>query len=166
MKALKAEGLGFDRIAERLNAEGVPTRTGRHWHGVVVNRILTDKTGAEYVNERPHPQPTILRVTSPRCSSSATNKDGCCCTRVCATPNSRLISSTMASVLRPFTIPCQTREPVRLHRNIRPSGYEGARGHPHRPMSGLQPRRSNGGTQSLVRACRHSCVSGSAASGG
>lgn len=42
-KALRAEGLGFDRIAARLNEEHVPTRTGRPWHGVVVNRILTGK---------------------------------------------------------------------------------------------------------------------------
>ena len=41
LKALRAEGLGFDRIAARLNVEGVPTRTGRPWHGIVVNRILT-----------------------------------------------------------------------------------------------------------------------------
>ncbi|MGA2143884.1 MAG: recombinase family protein [Bryobacteraceae bacterium] len=43
VKALRAEGLGFDRIAVRLNEEHVPTRTGRPWHGVVVNRILTGK---------------------------------------------------------------------------------------------------------------------------
>ncbi len=43
MKALRAEGLGFDRIAARLNEEGIPTRTGKPWHGVVVNRILTGK---------------------------------------------------------------------------------------------------------------------------
>jgi DNA invertase Pin-like site-specific DNA recombinase len=43
IKALRAEGLGFDRVAARLNQEGVPTRTGRPWHGVVVNRILTGK---------------------------------------------------------------------------------------------------------------------------
>jgi DNA invertase Pin-like site-specific DNA recombinase len=43
MKALRAEGLGFDRIAECMNTEGVPTRTGRRWHGIVVNRILTGK---------------------------------------------------------------------------------------------------------------------------
>jgi len=42
MKALRAKGLAFDRIAERLNVEGVPTRTGKRWHGVVINRILTD----------------------------------------------------------------------------------------------------------------------------
>jgi DNA invertase Pin-like site-specific DNA recombinase len=40
-KALRAEGLGFDRIAARLNEENIPTRTGRLWHGVVINRILT-----------------------------------------------------------------------------------------------------------------------------
>lgn len=43
MRALRAEGLGFDRIAERLSTEGVPTRTGKRWHGVVINRILTGK---------------------------------------------------------------------------------------------------------------------------
>jgi DNA invertase Pin-like site-specific DNA recombinase len=43
VKALRAEGLGFDRIAVRLNEERIPTRTGRPWHGVVVNRILTGK---------------------------------------------------------------------------------------------------------------------------
>lgn len=40
MKALKGEGLGFDRIAARMNAEGIETRTRGRWHGVVVNRIL------------------------------------------------------------------------------------------------------------------------------
>jgi hypothetical protein len=40
MRALKKEGLGFDRIARQLNSEGIPTRTGRPWHGVAVNRIL------------------------------------------------------------------------------------------------------------------------------
>ncbi len=43
MKALRAEGMGFDRIAARLSEESVPTRTGRPWHGVVINRILTGK---------------------------------------------------------------------------------------------------------------------------
>lgn len=41
MKALRTEGLGFDRMAARLNEEGIPTRTGKPWHGVVINRILT-----------------------------------------------------------------------------------------------------------------------------
>jgi DNA invertase Pin-like site-specific DNA recombinase len=40
MKALRAEGLGFDRIAARMNAEGLETRTRGRWHGVMVNRIL------------------------------------------------------------------------------------------------------------------------------
>jgi len=43
MKQLRAEGLGFDRIAAKLNTEGFPTRTGARWHGLVVNRILTGK---------------------------------------------------------------------------------------------------------------------------
>src|SRR6516164_5725480 len=43
LKALRAEGLGFDRIAARMNEEGISTRTGKPWHGVVVNRILTGK---------------------------------------------------------------------------------------------------------------------------
>jgi site-specific DNA recombinase len=43
MKALRATGMGFDRIAAQLNAEGVETRTGGRWHGLVINRILTGK---------------------------------------------------------------------------------------------------------------------------
>jgi DNA invertase Pin-like site-specific DNA recombinase len=43
ISALRNEGLGFDRIAARLNDEGIPTRTGKRWHGVVVNRILTGR---------------------------------------------------------------------------------------------------------------------------
>jgi DNA invertase Pin-like site-specific DNA recombinase len=43
LKALRASGMGFDRIAAKLNEEGLPTRTGKPWHGVVVNRILTGK---------------------------------------------------------------------------------------------------------------------------
>jgi DNA invertase Pin-like site-specific DNA recombinase len=46
MKALRAEGLAFDKIAERLNLERVPTRTGKRWHGIVINRILTGQRGA------------------------------------------------------------------------------------------------------------------------
>ncbi len=45
MKALRAEGLGFDRIAAKLNEEGVPTRTAKPWHGVVINRILNGRKG-------------------------------------------------------------------------------------------------------------------------
>jgi DNA invertase Pin-like site-specific DNA recombinase len=43
MRTLRATGLGFDRIAVQLNAEGLSTRTGARWHGLVVNRILTGK---------------------------------------------------------------------------------------------------------------------------
>jgi len=43
MNALRATGLGFDRIAAQLNLEGLKTRTGARWHGLVVNRILTGK---------------------------------------------------------------------------------------------------------------------------
>lgn len=41
MKALKAQGLGFDRIAAQMNSEGITTRTRGRWHGVMVNRILS-----------------------------------------------------------------------------------------------------------------------------
>jgi hypothetical protein len=41
MKALRASGMGFDRIAAALNAEGVPTRGRGRWHGFGVNQILT-----------------------------------------------------------------------------------------------------------------------------
>jgi len=34
MKALSAEGLGFDQIALKLNEEGSATRTGKPWHCV------------------------------------------------------------------------------------------------------------------------------------
>lgn len=44
MRALRTQGLAFDRIAEQLNRDGVPTRTGKRWHGVVINRILTGRT--------------------------------------------------------------------------------------------------------------------------
>lgn len=43
MQALRATGIGFDRIAAQLNAEGLKTRTGSPWHGLVVNRIVTGK---------------------------------------------------------------------------------------------------------------------------
>ena len=43
MAALRVSGMGFDRIAAQLNAEGCDTRTGKPWHGVVINRILTGK---------------------------------------------------------------------------------------------------------------------------
>ena len=42
-KTLLAQGLGFNCIAASLNEEGLPTRTGKRWHGDVINRILTRK---------------------------------------------------------------------------------------------------------------------------
>jgi len=42
MAELRAAGLGYDRIAAALNAEGVKPRTsGARWHGLTVNKILT-----------------------------------------------------------------------------------------------------------------------------
>ncbi len=41
MRALRKEGLGFDRLAVRLNAEGYRTRKGTAWLGFGVNRILS-----------------------------------------------------------------------------------------------------------------------------
>jgi site-specific DNA recombinase len=40
MKALRAEGLGHNRIAVQMNAEGLKTRTRGRWHSVMVSRIL------------------------------------------------------------------------------------------------------------------------------
>jgi DNA invertase Pin-like site-specific DNA recombinase len=43
MRELRASSMGFDRIAARLNKEGLKPRMGGRWHGLVVNRILTGK---------------------------------------------------------------------------------------------------------------------------
>jgi len=43
MEALRASGMGFDRIAAELNAEGIKPRRGERWHGLQVNRVLTGK---------------------------------------------------------------------------------------------------------------------------
>jgi site-specific DNA recombinase len=43
MKALRASGIGFDRIAAALNAEGIKPRRGAGWHSLTVNKILTGK---------------------------------------------------------------------------------------------------------------------------
>ena len=40
MKELRASGLGFDRIAGRLNTEGIKPRTGARWWGRGVNNVL------------------------------------------------------------------------------------------------------------------------------
>jgi len=41
MKQLRADGLGFDRIAAELNKRGIQTRRGPKWGGWTVNLILT-----------------------------------------------------------------------------------------------------------------------------
>jgi len=44
MKTLRASGMGFDRIAGALNAEGIKPRRGERWWGLTVNKILTGKS--------------------------------------------------------------------------------------------------------------------------
>jgi hypothetical protein len=41
MKALRAVGLGFDKIAAALNVEGIEPRQGKQWWGLAMNKILT-----------------------------------------------------------------------------------------------------------------------------
>jgi DNA invertase Pin-like site-specific DNA recombinase len=41
MKVLRETGVGFDRIADILNAEGLKPRTGARWWGKTVNNILS-----------------------------------------------------------------------------------------------------------------------------
>jgi len=43
MTALRGEGMGFDRIAAKLNEDGVKPRRGARWHGLTINKILTGK---------------------------------------------------------------------------------------------------------------------------
>jgi DNA invertase Pin-like site-specific DNA recombinase len=40
MKALRASGMAYDKLAERLTVEGFTTRKGTAWHGFSVQRIL------------------------------------------------------------------------------------------------------------------------------
>ena len=41
IKDLQKQGLGYRRIAERLNAEGIPTLSGRgHWHKSTVWKLV------------------------------------------------------------------------------------------------------------------------------
>ncbi len=47
MKSLRAEGLGYDRIAAQMNTEGLPTRSRGRWHGLMVNRILKAQKGSK-----------------------------------------------------------------------------------------------------------------------
>ena len=41
IRVLRAEGLGFDRLAAALNADGLQPRRGAKWHGWAVNKILS-----------------------------------------------------------------------------------------------------------------------------
>jgi DNA invertase Pin-like site-specific DNA recombinase len=43
MKTLRASGMGFDRVAAAMNAEGIKPRRGERWWGLTVNKILTGK---------------------------------------------------------------------------------------------------------------------------
>lgn len=42
--SLRAAGLSMGRIAEQLNADAVPTATGRTWHASTVRQVLTRAT--------------------------------------------------------------------------------------------------------------------------
>jgi hypothetical protein len=58
MEALREAGLGFDSIADRLNAADVPSRSGKLWSGIVINRILT--RGATQIDPPEDPEaPTV-----------------------------------------------------------------------------------------------------------
>lgn len=41
MKALRAKGMAYDKLAARLTDEGLLTRKGTPWHGFAVQRILS-----------------------------------------------------------------------------------------------------------------------------
>lgn len=43
IREMRRQGWAFERIAAHLNAENIPTRTGKPWFGVVVNRIITGR---------------------------------------------------------------------------------------------------------------------------
>jgi DNA invertase Pin-like site-specific DNA recombinase len=43
MQGFRNAGMGFDRVAAALNAEGIKPRRGSRWHGLTVNKILTGK---------------------------------------------------------------------------------------------------------------------------
>ena len=49
MRTLQAEGLSYDRIAKKLNGEGVKPRAGGRWWGKTVNNILRQASGLETV---------------------------------------------------------------------------------------------------------------------
>jgi hypothetical protein len=63
MEALRAAGLGFDSIAARLNAADVPSRSGKSWSGLVINRILT-RAARQIDPRRTHEAPDIVPSSS------------------------------------------------------------------------------------------------------
>lgn len=53
MNALRAEGLSWESVADRLNAEGYKTRTaGKRWFGAAVSRILKAEISAAPCSSR------------------------------------------------------------------------------------------------------------------
>jgi DNA invertase Pin-like site-specific DNA recombinase len=52
IRELRASGMGFDKIASHLNAEGIKTkRNGTQWHSFTINRMLTaDNNSLEKVS--------------------------------------------------------------------------------------------------------------------
>jgi DNA invertase Pin-like site-specific DNA recombinase len=44
MREMRSGGMAVDKIAERLNTDGIPSRAGKNWHGATVNRILKAAT--------------------------------------------------------------------------------------------------------------------------
>jgi DNA invertase Pin-like site-specific DNA recombinase len=56
MKSLRASGMGFDRIAAHLNAQGTKPRRGEKWWGLTVNKILSAdmhrRTGVKISRQR------------------------------------------------------------------------------------------------------------------
>jgi hypothetical protein len=40
MKSWRAEGVSLNRIADQLNADEVPPRSGQRWHPYTVSKIL------------------------------------------------------------------------------------------------------------------------------
>ena len=43
MKDLRASGMSFEQISDRLNSDGIPTRMGKQWRTSTVQKILTRK---------------------------------------------------------------------------------------------------------------------------
>ncbi|MFB3778480.1 MAG: recombinase family protein [Bryobacteraceae bacterium] len=52
MKALRATGMGFDRIAEALNANGLKPRSGERWWGRTINNILAVSSSQMLVQQQ------------------------------------------------------------------------------------------------------------------